>query len=242
MAPSARFLAFLLIGFCVMSRVFGSLQDGLPRPPNFPDLPTVTYDDTPQLDDANGDPVTCTWYGFANENYEANTGSDCLTVLREALTNATVNPPANLQPYTYYTLKRLIDPATNQSVCYEGCFILGASVPGAAPTPLTAASPSPLASSAPLGSPPVVAPSVPAPGPIIPASTPSESPAAPTPSESPAAAPGGVLESGATSPPAPDSALTGAPPPKPSAGTFLQPATLVPSLVAFVAVFVNLAA
>jgi hypothetical protein len=149
-------LVLLILG-CVVSGVLCSVEDGLPRPENFPDEPTTTYGPTPQLTGSNGLPSDCQWYGWANSLYDAASGTTCLDILRKALTNATVNPPSSLEPFKYYTIKRLIDPATNQSYCYEGCFILtqspaqsplGDSLPPFAspPEPLTDA-PSPLGDS-----------------------------------------------------------------------------------------------
>ena len=118
-------LAFLVIALCGLSRVSATLEDGIPRPANFPDLPTATYDNTPVLTGVNGLPSDCIWYGFANELYASSTGASCLTALRKALTNATVNPPSTMHPYVYYTLKRLMIASSNSSYCYQGCFNLG---------------------------------------------------------------------------------------------------------------------
>lgn len=209
----AAFVAFLVIS-CVVLSVSATQQDGLPRPKGYPDQPTVTYDATPLLTGSNGLPADCIWYGFANEIFPATTTSSCLSVLRLALTNATVNPPSKLKPYTYYTVNRLIDPATNESYCYEGCFDLAnspAPSPGVAPVPAPSSSLSPepsVASPTPLSSP------SPTPGLSGPASVPVQSPPAPP--------IGPVLI--------------------PNSGSFLQPTTLFSFFVAFVAVLFNTAA
>jgi hypothetical protein len=39
----------------------------------------------------------------------------CLMVLRKALMNATLNPSSKMEPYIYYTLKYLVNLATNES-------------------------------------------------------------------------------------------------------------------------------
>jgi hypothetical protein len=121
---------------CIAVGVAASLEDGLPRPDHFADAPTTAYGPYPELPDE----VDCDWYGFANELYPASKGLECLDEMRVALTNATENPASSLQPYLYYTLRRMIDPANNQSYCYQGCFDLGlsgapASSPAYAPAP-----------------------------------------------------------------------------------------------------------
>lgn len=129
----AREAVALLVCACIVAGVAASLEDGLPRPANFPDEPSVRYGPVPQLTE-NGMPVACEWYGFSNTLYEEPITSACQTSLRSALTNETVNPPNALQPFVYYTLMRLIDPATNESYCYQGCFQWEIST-GAGPAP-----------------------------------------------------------------------------------------------------------
>jgi hypothetical protein len=210
--------------------VSATLQDGLPRPKDFLDQPTVTYDATPQLTDSNGLPADCIWYGFANEIFNATTTLSCLLVLRLALMNATVNPPSSMKPYVYYTLQRLVDKATNESYCYEGCFDLGNSP---APSPGVVSAPAPLVS-APA---PVTAPSSSlSPVPSVASPTPLGS----TPLSSPSPAPGLSVPASVpvTSPPAPPFG----PVLIPNSGSFLQPTTLFSFFVAFVAVLFNTAA
>ncbi|KAG0623465.1 hypothetical protein M758_3G176200 [Ceratodon purpureus] len=230
----AFFLLLVICSSCVFS-VAASI-DGRPRPANFPDQPTTTYDQTPALSDANGLAVDCTWYGFANELYDPATTASCLTVLRLALTNATVNPPAQMKPYIYYTLKRLVDPTNNQSYCYQGCFNLGGSL---APTPGVVGAAPPVGMDAP---PPVTSGVPPSSFSPVPSATPDASP----PVESPAPLGAAVPPVGDAPASGPSSGLGASPPAPPilipNSGAFLQPGALLSFLVAFVAVFVNFAA
>lgn len=237
---SGATLALLVLG-CVVSGVVCSVEDGLPRPPNFPDAPTATYDSTPALTDSAGAPVACQWYGWANTLYDATTGTTCLDVLRKALTNATVNPPATLQPYKYYTIKRLIDATNNQSYCYQGCFNLGNSAaPAAAPSLGNPVAPPPA-----LSSPPAVTPSVDAPPPTS-SFTPAGSPPAPEPVASsfpvmqPIASPPASLLPPASppSPPGPPGSATV----NLNGGSFVAPSALLSCFVTAVALILNLAA
>lgn len=115
-------IATLFVLACIVSCVAGTLEDGLPRPANFADAPTISYGAEPKLTNDAGAPADCAWYGFSNLLYPESTTSVCQTTLRTALTNETANPATELHPYVYYTLVRLIDPATNESYCYQGCF------------------------------------------------------------------------------------------------------------------------
>lgn len=128
-------LATLLVCACIVTFVSASLEDGFPRPANFADEPTTSYGPDPVLTDS-GISVSCDWYGFSNTLYANEITSTCQTILRRALTNSTANPASVLKPYVYYTLMRLIDPATNESYCYQGCFKLDfATPPVSAPPP-----------------------------------------------------------------------------------------------------------
>lgn len=133
---NAAILTILLVVYFV-SGVVGSI-DGRPRPAHFPDAPTTEYGPEPVIyDNTISSPIDCSWYGWANENFPANTGAACLTVLRKALTNSTVNPPSTMEAYRYYTLKRLIDATTNEAYCYIGCFKLaGTSSSAGSPPPM----------------------------------------------------------------------------------------------------------
>lgn len=118
---------------CVATGVAGDVEDGLPRPANLPDVPTASYGSLPGVLDLQGELVPCEWYGFANQLFPVAVGLSCLVQLRDALLNATANPPGALNPYIYYTLGRFMDPVTGETICYEGCFKLRSSEPAAAP-------------------------------------------------------------------------------------------------------------
>lgn len=156
-------LVLLLLG-CIAGGVAGGLEDGFPRPLHFADAPTTSYGPYPELRDASMVVADCDWYGFGNVLFSNAQVRWCLEGMRAALTNATENPPSSLRPFMYYTLSRMIDPANNESYCYQGCFKLDAlsgdpaSSPGLAPPPYVRGS-----SLAPLSSPgssPAMAPIV----------------------------------------------------------------------------------
>ncbi|KAG0581492.1 hypothetical protein KC19_4G256600 [Ceratodon purpureus] len=130
----------LLVLSCIAAGVAATLEDGIPRPNHFADAPTTSYGPYPELVNDDGSNADCDWYGFANLLYPGTAGLSCLDEMRAALTNATENPPSTLKPFLYYTLRRMIDPANNESYCYQGCFNLGffgapASSPSYAPGP-----------------------------------------------------------------------------------------------------------
>lgn len=121
MAIVREAIVFVIVS-CIVASVAGSDEDGLPRPINFPDAPTTSYGPEPEIKYPDGSLVDCTWYGFANELYDATIGETCLEDLRAALTNATEN--LALEPFVYYFASGPTDSdqETKEPYCYEGCF------------------------------------------------------------------------------------------------------------------------
>ncbi|KAG0591461.1 hypothetical protein KC19_1G177800 [Ceratodon purpureus] len=121
MAISREAIVFVVVS-CIVATVAGFGEDGLPRPTNFPDTPTTWFGPEPLIMTPDGKFVDCSWYGFANEQYDASVGEKCLDDLWAGLTNATAD--VTLEPFVYYFSAGPTgsDPATLEPYCYEGCF------------------------------------------------------------------------------------------------------------------------
>ena len=139
-------VAFVIIS-TIAATVAGFNENGLPRPANVPDAPTTTFGKDPEVKNPDGSTADCTWYGFANEKYNASVGEVCLEDLRVVLMNVS-SELVTLEPYVYYYSFGLTgsDPVTHDPYCFEGCFNLkggalppnyfaGYSPPAPAPVP-----------------------------------------------------------------------------------------------------------
>lgn len=114
----------------------GSLEDGLPRPPNIDDTPFTSHGPRPEAKYPDGAVANCKWYGFINRLYNRGTGAACVNALRTALVDASQD--SMLEPFVFYYLagETGTDPANDERYCYEGCFNLELDGgPAASPSP-----------------------------------------------------------------------------------------------------------